>query len=218
MRDSVSRKESRKSIPDAPLNQAGIIVSPRAHNLENPPRIVGFKGVLYTCPAGQSYPETRVPLTIRYGYNTVLVTGRRGYNTPVKPTGFPTGCTGTDIALSRWIVFLKFGVILGFILGLGHAVKWLAPLDPFGVLGYICVTLYNLYIWFCASLCLRPVMIIQNFFIQIKNTWWWILSLSTFIKSKSDSYLSAIKFWFHNFLRIKLLLNKVQSNNQTWIL
>ena len=32
-----------------PLNQAGIIIAPRAHYLEHPPRIIGFEGILHAC-------------------------------------------------------------------------------------------------------------------------------------------------------------------------
>ena len=58
---------------DAPLNQAGIIVSPRAHNLENPPRIVGFKGVLNTGATSQSHSKTGVSFAVRNGNGAVLI-------------------------------------------------------------------------------------------------------------------------------------------------
>ncbi len=91
----------------APLNQAGIIVSPRAHYLEDPPRIVGFKGVLNTRATSQSHTETGVPFAIRNGNGTVLIRWSWGNDAPIKPTGFTTGGTSFQVALSGRVVFLQ---------------------------------------------------------------------------------------------------------------
>ena len=85
----------------APLNQAGIIVSPRAHYLEHPPRIVGFKGVLHTRAPSQSEAETRITFAVRNSYDAVLIRRRRRHNSPIKPTGFTTRSAGLDVALPR---------------------------------------------------------------------------------------------------------------------
>ena len=85
----------------APLNQAGIIISPRAHYLEHPPRIIGFESVLDTRASCQSDGKTRVALTIGYGYYSVLVRRTRSHDTPIEPAWFPATRASFNVALSR---------------------------------------------------------------------------------------------------------------------
>ena len=91
----------------APLNQAGIIVSPRAHYLEDPPRVIGFEGVLHTGASSHSHRKTRVPFAIRYSNDSVLIRGIGSHNAPIEPTGFTTSRASLDVTLSSGVVSLK---------------------------------------------------------------------------------------------------------------
>ena len=91
----------------APLNQAGIIVSPRAHYLEDPPRVIGLKGVLHTRATSQSEAKTRVAFAVRNSNDAILVRGRWCHDSPIEPTGFTATRACFDVALPSGVVFLK---------------------------------------------------------------------------------------------------------------
>ena len=101
MENAIRRTIQDGVVVHAPLNQAGIIVSPRAHYLEDPPRVIGLKGVLYTRSTSQSEAETRVTFAVRNSYDAVLIRRGRRHNSPIKPTGFTARSAGLDVALPR---------------------------------------------------------------------------------------------------------------------
>ena len=93
-----------------PLNQAGIIVSPRAHYLEDPPRIVGLEGVLNAGATSQQDTKGGVPLAIGHGNDSVLIRRRRRHDAPIEPAGLSAVGTGFDVSLTRGVVFLDYNM------------------------------------------------------------------------------------------------------------